>query len=65
MAESFSSVKVSTPCLIVNAHLVAGAATHDCRATCQQSLVLFKIVVDCTSMHVLEKSTDFFALSIV
>ena len=65
MAESFSSVKVSTPCLIVNAHLVAGAATHECRATCQQSLVLFKIVVDCTSMHVLETFADFFALSIV
>ena len=60
MAESFSSVKVSTPCMIVNAHLVAGAATHECRVMCQQSLVLFKIVVNFTSMHVLETFAEFF-----
>ena len=60
IAKSFSLVKFSSLCVIVNAHLLAGAAMHECIATCLQLLVLFNALVDFTSMHVLEQFTEIF-----
>lgn len=50
IAKIFSLVKVSAPCVTVNAHLVAGAATHDCTGTC----------MNIASNPIFEKFTEFF-----
>ena len=60
IAKSFSLVKFSALCVIVNAHLLAGAAMHEHTATCLQLLVLFNTLVDCTSLPILEKFTEIF-----
>ena len=33
IAKSFSLVKFSAPCVIINAHLVAGAVMNECTVT--------------------------------
>ena len=59
IAKSVNLVTVSAPCVIVNSHLVAGAATHDFTGTCIHFLVHFKVAVDSTSKSTSDVFTDF------
>ena len=59
IAKSINLVKVSVLCVIINSHLVAGGATHDCTGTRIHFLVHFKVAVDSASKSTSDIFTDF------